>query len=403
MDSAPMERIPAAGENIQVLRKARGISQTKLARDASISISLLRKIEQGSRAATPATVASIAKALHVTTARINGQPFLGPSEQSDLLDDLRGALRRYTLPKEDVPDPARLEEDLRKITALRAGSQYLELLRMLPTLLGQVTAAALSNPGEAGAWSRTADAYGCAYTIAHRLMQPDLADMIASRQTWAAKQTWNPEAEAIAAWTEAGTYQSAGEYADGLAIVDRAIVKYEQGPRPDGLDSVLTLGSLHLRGIVLASRDRDKNTAMAHTLRARELAKRLPSGQGDVIAHNLTFGPGNLALYEVGANIELGNPAEASTMAQPLIKTPPKGLRASRVGRLCIDTARARLTLGDLEGAEDALKATFRVAPQMAAIHPMSREVLRVLVIMHQRSRPELMAMAKRSGLTPEL
>ncbi len=36
----------------------------------------------------------------------------------------------------------------------------------------------------------------------------------------------------------------------------------------------------------------------------------------------------------------------------------------------------------------------------MAEIHPMSREVLRVLFIMHQRSRPELLAMAKRTGLT---
>ncbi|MBB5109792.1 hypothetical protein FHS40_008922 [Streptomyces spectabilis] len=29
----------------------------------------------------------------------------------------------------------------------------------------------------------------------------------------------------------------------------------------------------------------------------------------------------------------------------------------------------------------------------------MSREVLRVLVVMHQRSRPDLMAVAKRTGL----
>lgn len=404
MSAAP-ERTPAAGENIQVFRKARGLTQAQLARAAHISPSLLRKIEQGLRAATPPTVASIAAALHVSTARLNGQPFLEPSEQSDLLDDLRGAVRRYNLPREDVPEPGRLDQDLRQATALRAGSQYLELLRMLPALLGQVTATALSNPGEAGVWSRAADAYGCAYTIAHRLMQPDLADMVVARQTWAAQQTWNPEAEAIAAWTEAGTYQSAGHYGDGLAVIDRAIVKYEQATRlgNGSPDSVLALGSLHLRGVVLASRAKAKAATQAHIDKARELAGRLPSGEGDHVAHNLTFGPGNLALYEVGASIELDRPGEASTMAQPLITTPPKGLRPSRVGRLCIDTARARLALNDLEGAEEALQAVFRIAPQMAQIHPMAREVLRVLVILHQRSRPTLMTMANRSGLAPEL
>lgn len=61
--------------------------------------------------------------------------------------------------------------------------------------------------------------------------------------------------------------------------------------------------------------------------------------------------------------------------------------------------ARARLATKDLTGAEEALKRAFDVAPQMSEIHPMSREVLRVLFVLHQRSRPELTAMAKRAGL----
>ncbi|MEU7167332.1 helix-turn-helix transcriptional regulator [Streptomyces morookaense] len=405
MKSASVERTPAAGENIQVLRKVRGLTQAQLARAAHISVSLLRKIENGTRAATPPTVAAIAGALHVTTARINGQPFLGPSEQSDLLDDLRSALRRYTLPREDVPLQEQLDRDVRKAQALRAGSEYLELLRMLPTLLGQVTAAALSNPEDPGIWSRLTDVYGCSYTIAHRMMQPDMADTIVARQAWAARQTWNPEAEAIAAWTEAGTYQSAGQYADGLATIDRAITAFERSTlgRDRDPDAVLALGSLHLRGIVLASRDRNKGATEAHTVKARELAALVPAGYGDLVAHNLTFGPGNLAFYEIGSSIELDQPGRASEMAQPLMESPPKGLRASRVGRLCIDTARARLAINDLEGAENALRVAFRVAPQMTEIHPMAREVLRVLFILHQRSRPALLSMAKRSGLAPEL
>lgn len=391
-----MESTPTAGENIAVLRKAREMGQTKLAREAKISASYLTKIETGLRPATPPVVAAIAKALHVPTARIYGQPFLGPSEQADLLNDIRGAVRRHTLPKEDTPPLDELAASLKKAAELRAETRYLQLLRVLPKLLGQATATAIDARGDAQAWGQVADLYGCAYAVAHRLAQPDLADMIVSRQQWAAQQTWNPTAEAAAAWNEAGTFQSAGQYDDGLAIVERAISKYESAGG-DGREYVIALGSLHLRGVVLASRHKDKNATADHLRRAKTLAGQL---EGDLLRHNLTFGAGNTALYELAAHIELDQPSKATAMSDPLMLTPPPGLKPNRVGRLYIDVARARLATKDLQGAEEALKKAFEVSPQMAEIHPMSREVLRVLFVMHQRSRPDLMMMAKRTGLT---
>lgn len=388
-------RKPTAGENIAVLRKARGIGQARLARRMGITVSYLSKIETGLRPATPTVVAAAAEALHVTTARIHGQPFADPSEQADLLNELRGAVRRHTLPKEDTLEGRTLAQGLHHAAHLRADTKYLELLRILPRLLGQATATALDAGGDAVAWGQVSDLYGCAYAVAHRLAQPDLADMIVSRQQWAAQRTWNPAAEAAAAWNEAGTYQSAGQYEDGLAIVERAIGHYERS-RSDGPESVVVLGSLHLRGVVLASRHRDKEATKAHLRYAKKLAGRLPD---DLLLHNLTFGEGNTALYELAAHIELDQPDEAVRMATPLVDQPPTGLKPNRVGRFYIDLARARLATKDLDGAEEALKLAFSVSPQMAEIHPMSREVLRVLFVLHQRSRPDLMAMAKRTGL----
>jgi transcriptional regulator with XRE-family HTH domain/Tfp pilus assembly protein PilF len=390
-----MESTPAPGENIAVLRKARGLGQSKLARMAGISASYLSKIEVGTRPVTPPVVAALAKAMHVPTQRIYGQPFLGPSEQADLLNDLRSAARRYTLPKEDVPESAELAADVDKAMKLRAETNYLELLGMLPKLLGQVTATALSSSGEAGAWTQVSDVYGCAYAAAHRMAQSDLADMIVSRQAWAAQQTWNPEAEVATAWNEAGTYQSAGQYDDGLAIVERAISKYESsaGNTPA---SALSLGSLHLRGIVLASRHKDKNATNEHLKRAKRFAEGIPS---DILRHNLTFGQGNTALYELAAHIELGSPDRAAEMSGPLLASPPANLSPSRLGRMYIDIARARLDMKDYSGTEEALEKAFAIAPQMAEVHPMSREVIRVLFVLHQRARPKLMTMAKRTGL----
>ncbi|MEU1943044.1 helix-turn-helix transcriptional regulator [Streptomyces sp. NPDC020125] len=391
-----MYSAPSAGENIAVLRKVRGTSQASLARQMGISLSYLSKIETGLRPATPPLVASAASALRVTTARVYGDPFSDPSKQHELMDALRTVVRRHTLPREDVPPPGELAASLQRAAQLRADTNYLELLQLLPRLLGQVTATAMESDGDATAWGQVADVYSCAYACAHRFRQPDLADMIVSRQQWAAHQTWNPSAEVAAAWNEAGTYQSAGEYSDGLAIIERAIVRYELAPGDD-LERVVHLGSLHLRGVVLASRHEDKAATADHVRRATALAERITGP--DVLQHNLTFGPGNTALYELAARIELGQPDKAAEVATPLLTTPPAGLKPSRIGRLAIDAARARLATKDLVGAEEALKQAFRVAPQMAEIHPMAREVLRVLWTMHQRSRRDLLAMAKRSGL----
>ncbi|MER5492065.1 helix-turn-helix domain-containing protein [Streptomyces sp. NPDC002490] len=393
-----MESVPAPGENIAVLRKARGLAQAKLARAAGISVSYLSKIEVGTRPVTPPVVAALAKAMRVPTQRIYGQPFLGPSEQADLLNDLRSAVRRYTLPREDVPAPEQLAADVARAMQLRAETNYLELLGMLPKLLGQATATALSAAsGEAGAWTQVVDVYGCAYAAAHRLAQPDLADMIVSRQTWAARQTWNPEAEVAAAWNEAGTYQSAGQYEDGLAIVERAVIQYERASDRTPARSSVYLGSLHLRGVVLASREKDEQATADHLRKAKLHAEGIPH---DVLRHNLTFGQENTALYELAAHIELGKPNKAAEMANPLLKRPPTTLTPNRLGRMYIDMARARLDTRNYPGTEEALERAFQIAPQMTEVHPMAREVVRVLFVLHQRARPKLMEMAKRTGLT---
>jgi tetratricopeptide (TPR) repeat protein len=279
---------------------------------------------------------------------------------------------------------------------LRAETRYLELLGLLPQLLGQVTATALSSPGEAGAWTQVSDVYGCAYAVAHRLAQPDLADMIVSRQVWAAQQTWNPGAEVAAAWNEVGTYQSAGQYEDGLAIVERAISRYERTPGVEAPARALALGSLHLRGIVLASRHKDANATADHLQKAKQHAAHIPH---DILMHNLTFGQENTALYELAAHIELGKPHKATEMGGILLQTPPTTLTPNRLGRMYIDIARARLDTKDFPGAEEALERAFAVAPQMTEVHPMAREVLRVLFVLHQRARPQLLAMAKKTGL----
>ncbi|GAB2818770.1 helix-turn-helix domain-containing protein [Streptomyces daliensis] len=385
----------AVGENISELRKTSELTQDALAHRAKISKSLLSKIEVGDRACTPAVATNIAQALGVTTQDLYGQPYPESNADPQHIIDLRSATRRYAHPAGDAPDPRQLLADVNRAAALRADTAYNELAQMLPTLVRQATVHA-HQADDPAAWLVLVDVYSCAYTIAHRLGYPDLAELIVARQQWAATRTGTPIAEAAAAWTEAGTFQSAGDYDGGLDVVQRAITHLRQLPN-DSTESIVAAGSLHLRGITLASRARDKNEAQAHMERAYQLADQLP--EGDLLTHNLTFGTGNTALHELAAWVELDDPDRAVSMSTELEGNPLRGLRPTRTCHLHIDAARAYLLKGDRDGALTALMRARETAPQMARIHPMAREVLRVLVSLHRRSKPELAALARWAGV----
>ncbi|GGK78473.1 hypothetical protein GCM10010094_44540 [Streptomyces flaveus] len=60
---------------------------------------------------------------------------------------------------------------------------------------------------------------------------------------------------------------------------------------------------------------------------------------------------------------------------------------------------RPRLALGDRDSALESLEEAWGVAPEMARVHPMSQELMRVLTSLHRRSNPRLTRLAKRAGV----
>ncbi|TDC15437.1 XRE family transcriptional regulator [Streptomyces sp. 8K308] len=395
MHAATTSPPTAVGEHIAVQRKARGWGQRQLADRAKVSLSLLGKIERGDRACTPAVAAALATALGIPLSVLYGQPYAEAPDPT-LIDALRSAVRRHRHPQVTDVRPDTLPGDIAVASEMRAGTNYRDLLPGLPGLISRAVANA-HDSGDPEAWQLLVDAYSCAFTIAHRLGYPDLADVVAARQEWAASQTWSPVAQMAAAWSEAGTYQSAGDYLEGLAVTDRALTTWAASGQ-DSVDAVVAAGSLHLRAVTLASRARDDATTKHHLRHAQRLAERLAGA--DQYRHNLTFGPGNTVLHELATHIELERPKRAVAMAEDLRSVELPGLAPTRVGHLHIDAARARLAVGDRDAALQALLRAREVAPQMARIHPMAREVLRVLVSLHRRSKPELSILAKWAGLS---
>ncbi|MER5491244.1 recombinase family protein [Streptomyces sp. NPDC002490] len=70
-------------------------------------------------------------------------------------------------------------------------------------------------------------------------------------------------------------------------------------------------------------------------------------------------------------------------------------LPATRISPLHMNLARSHVTLGNRDLALEHLEKAWKLAPQLAKVHPTSQEVLRVLTSRHKRSNPRLTRLAK--------
>ncbi len=376
-----------------LLRKERALTQVALARRAGVSLSLLSKIEVGDRALTPAIAASIARALQTTLGALYGEAEIA-EDQSVLLEDLRTAVRRYDIPDQAlVPDPAQLRVDLDRAITLRAQTDLAGLLRMLPGLLTRATTYAHAAASQ-HRWALLADVYSVVYWLAARNRWMDLLDIAPTRQAWAAGQQPNPLVTVVGAQDRAGTFLNCGDFDGGLTVVDRAIVA--AGAALTGPEYAFATGLLHLRGMTLAGRRGDRAEAERHIHAAWTAAEGSSKG---LRIHYQLFSPANIITHVLATEGDLGNPRQVIRLAEELTSK-ATGLPPARMGAVHINTARAQLDLGDRDGALTSLLKAWDVAPQLAKTGPMSRDVLRVLISLYQRSNPQLVTLAKQAGLT---
>src|SRR6266567_2116603 len=96
------------GARIATERKLAGLTQRLLADRAHVSLSLLRKVEQGSKPASPALVSSVARALRVDRVNLTGQPYRTGNRREDavhgLVPDIRREVVAYRLAPADDED-----------------------------------------------------------------------------------------------------------------------------------------------------------------------------------------------------------------------------------------------------------------------------------------------------------
>lgn len=385
------------GTRVKAARKLAGVTQQQLAARTHFSVSLIKKVEQGSVPPSAAFVGGAAQALGVKPASLYGlserEVIQEPSSEAAGIAELRAALDAYDDPRPEgqpltlavIND--RLAVAAQSILVLR----HAEAARQLPNLFHHMYVLALQR-GHAGEEVRATlhDAYRMAATVAGRFRQADLAAIASERHAQLAESTGDPLRVAISAYHRTTRYLQHGDYRGGLRLLERSRQHVASGPA----DRAITI-QLDLRAAVLAARAGDAQEADDYLAEARGLSEQFdpPSTPYYGIDASRT----NIVVHWCAAPVENYNGTEAVRRSQLVEVTDPQ--RPERVGHHHVDMARAWMLHGGRTEAIDHLNAARHVAPNTTRHHPSVRETVLALAAADRRATSSLSGYARWAGV----
>lgn len=400
-NSRPEERnATRIGRRVAELRKLNGSSQTALALRANVSYSTIRKLESGDRAATPAVVAAIARALNVNVTDITEQPYgawnASPESEQATVPAIRRALVEGEDPDLDVPtrDLLQLRAEIRLLKEWDRHGKHAEVARVLPDLVRHLHRAHNDLPAHHRevAAELLASAYSFAVIGLYRLGHLDLAHLADERARKLAAGGRDPLRAATAEWNHALILLFDGSYRAGLRTLTRAQEIVDQST--DELAAPAVRGALHLRAAVLAARMTDRDLADAYLVEAERFAT---PAQEEANFYGTKFGLANVDIHRVAIPVELADGTTAVSRASTVRL--PVGTAPSRSGHYWIDLSRGWLLHGDRQKALASLEAARRIAPQVTRYHPQVHETVQSLAVSDKRTTASLARFAAWCGI----
>ncbi|WP_330231624.1 helix-turn-helix domain-containing protein [Nocardia sp. NBC_00508] len=370
------------GERLRSVRKRSGLTQRELAEGSGVSLSLIRKIEQGEREDTRMqTLRRLAVAMNCPLSALLGpNPRQPDSGNGKLWLPTREALMSTASGQATEPPPERgMNEALTAAAKLYHDNEYDQLTRVLPRLI--------------------ADGRDASPLMRSRILQLVGSVMVQTRQLQPARTSLEQslaDAEATGNVLDAA---SAVITLCWLLLVER---QFEQvrtlaiswADRIEPRLSVATTrelstwGWLLLRGSAAAIRDNRPDEADDMIRLAHAAAVAVKRDSGSYHQYWTTFGPATVAMKRVENAIVDDRP----DLALRLARNVPPGLRptSDNRNRHLLDVATAHIELRSYDTAFDVL-------------FQLSREARPWLI--EQRSAKDLLGriIARRRTLTPEM
>jgi transcriptional regulator with XRE-family HTH domain len=366
MPADPMREV---GHRIAATRRARRLTQSQLAETAHLSLSMLRKIEQGSRFPSDDTLDSIAAALATDATRLLTGHTHHDNRVRDALPELSAAIAAYDIPTDGPTRPlSELAVDVSTAVNWRLAAQYLRIAQHLPALLDELARALQTAPDseQPRAAELLVSAYRAADAVAYKYGARDLSARLVDLMRWAAAHTDNDHVQAAVAYVRTETFFAARAHASGLRHLEQAI---DATPPACSARDIAARGALHMRAAVIAGRADSPTTADMNLQQARALSDRVPEG----VYLGTAFGPDSVRTHEVAVAVSLGSDHVGRALTVASEWAPPVTMPAERRSGFYIELARAQLWAGLADDSFESLKVARRIAPQHTREHPWAR------------------------------
>ncbi|WP_405181543.1 helix-turn-helix domain-containing protein [Nocardia sp. NBC_01377] len=363
------------GERLQAVRKRRGLTQRELAESSGVSLSLIRKIEQGERDDTRVdTLRRFAVALGCpVTALLGPGPYSTPSSENgggELWTPTHDALASMLDAPAAEPVAVRsMEAALAHATKLYHDNEYERLARILPRLIRD----AGSSPPLLR--SRTLQLVG---SLMVQTRQPEPARIALNQSLTDAESTGNVLDAASAVITLCWLLIVERQFETVRTLVSEWADRVEPRLSQATTRELSTWGWLLLRGSAAAVRDNRPDEADEMMRLAAAGAVALRPESGPYHQYWTTFDPATVAMKRVENAVVDDRPDVALRLARDI----PQDQRptSDNRNRHLIDVASAHVALRRYDAAFDVLAGLSRDARPWLVEQRSVRDLLGLII-----------------------
>ena len=378
---------PAIAERVRRLRKVRGLDQSQLAVASGLSVRTVRTVEQAAAPVRLATLAAIARGLHVTTDRLlsPGMPERPDPLAVDPWEDVRAALYRPTPPSGPV-SVLDIRHGLAEVRPLLAASRYDAARVMLPPLIRD--AAAL---GDRGTLSQVLNTATWLFTTTR---QWEDAETTGRRALDLAR---DPVDRLAVANTLCWLLLRQGRLAESDALAQRSADESEPRRFSRASDAELAgWGRLWLRVTNAKIRNNEPGAAEDALRNAAAAAAKIGREIETDISTARTFGPPSVSMMAAENALLLGKPDVTLRIAHedvPRGGPVPVAMGVS-VLRHRLDIASAYAEMRQYKEAVDVMDGLRRSVPQWLGVQQTARDLVERVMRRRRTLTPQMRELA---------
>lgn len=405
-------------DNVRKYRRTAGLSQEGLAEAADLSLSTVRKVEQGGHVSMD-TLAALARALGVSTSALFAseapKPIVGAEDEANrrYLAELRRALMPPVglaaplAEPGEAAQPSDVRQGVQDGHALYQADRYTSVARKLPGLLRSSEAAVSGLEGEDQQHAMIARSHALLLTGKYltQVRQYDMAYFALAEAIRLARETGQTQLGATGVVGLCWLLLRQDRFDESEQLAAQTATDIEPRMSEATPARLAVWGELWLRVAAASARNNRPDVAQEARRMARTAGGALDSEHTEFPAHWSAFGP---VTAEAKAIEDLSLIGDARGVLRRADDGPlsSNGLRnygklsANNWGRHRLDVARAHVVLGSHQDAMDELLQLRHTSGEWLTHQPMARRVMGDILRTRKRTLTEDMrSMAAHLGI----